>query len=159
MRSQRYSMFSIPAGCHHTQQDGESICDKKKQALANLSIKNMYMQTYALLIRKLFAIFEANCRQSFRFKFKILKATELLLWLTQYSINKFRFRLIKSTRALSQPPPKSSFLTGYINSLKVSARLNAHIQELAKGHEFLFGHYPNGIGLRTDAWTTNNNNK
>jgi hypothetical protein len=152
-------MFSIPAGCHHTQQDGESKSGMMKEVSSSLSIKSIYMQLSALLIRKLFVFFEFNYRQKCRFQYTILKLAELLLWLTQYSINKFRIQLIRITRVLSHISTKSSILKGYIKFLKVLAGFNPHMQELAKTHKFLFGDYPNGIGLRTDAWTTNNNNK
>jgi hypothetical protein len=159
MYTQCYSLFSIPAGCHRTQQDGESIPSMKKQALSNLSIKSIYMQYKALLVRKLFVIFETNYRRICVFNYTFLKVTVFPFWLIQYSINKFRFQLIKITGVLSQVSTKTLILRGYINFFKVLAGFNSHIQELAKTHKFLFGHYPNGIGLRTDAWTTNNNNK
>ena len=116
MHTQCYSLFSVPAGCHRTQQDGESIPSRKKQALSNLSIKSIQMHIKALLIRKLFVIFEINYRLKCRFQYKILKTTEFPFWLIQYSINKFRFQLIEITRLLSQISTKSHILKGYINS-------------------------------------------
>ena len=159
MHTQCYSLFSVPAGCHRTQQDGESIPSMKKQALSNLSIKSIQMHIKALLFRKLFVIFEINYRLKCRFQYKILKTTEFPFWLIQYSIDKFRFQFIEITRLLSQIYTKSHILRGYINSFKVLAGFKFHMEELAKTHKFLFGDYPNGIGLRTDAWARNNNNK
>lgn len=144
-------MFSIPAGCHHTQQDGELIHNRKKQALSNLSIKSIQMHIKALIIRKLFVILKINYRGRHVFKYTFLKATEFPFWLIQYSFNKFRFQLIGITRVLSQISTKTSISRGYINFFKVLAGFNSHIEELVKTRKFLFGVYPNGIGLRTDA--------
>ena len=159
MHAQSYSLFSIPAGCHRTQQDGKSIPSRTKKVSSSLCIISILMHFQAPVIRNLFVFFEANYRQKYRFQYTILKLAELLLWLTQYSINKFRFQFIEITRVLSQISTKSPILSGYINFFKVLAGFKFHMEELAKTRKFLFGDYPNGIGLRTDAWARNNNNK
>jgi len=139
MNSQSYSLFFIPAGCTPTQQDGESITDGKKNASSSLSTKSIYMLFKALLTHKLLKIFEINFRQNCRFQDTIFKATELQLWLTQYSSNKFRFQLHEIAGVLSPIPLKSNILKGFINFLKIFTSPCIEMQDLVLEHEFLFG--------------------
>ena len=118
MQIQSYSLFSIPAGCTHTQQDGESIPDRKKNASSNSSIKSIYLHIQASVILKLFVIFRFNFRRKFKIQYTISKSTELRFWITQYSINKFRFQLIGIKQVLSRISHKSLILKGYINIFK-----------------------------------------
>jgi hypothetical protein len=139
MQNQCYSLFSIPAGCNPTQQDGASITDRKKNASSSLSTKSIYMQFNTLLIQKLFKILEINFRQDFGLQYTIFKATELQLLLTQYSSNKFRFQLPEIAGVLSPIPLKSNILKGFINFLKIFTSPCIEMQDLVLEHEFLLG--------------------
>ena len=151
MQIQSYSLFSIPAGCTHTQQDGESIPDRKKNASSNLSIKSIYLHIQASSIFKLFVIFRFNFRRKFKIQYTIPKATELQFWKKQCSINKFRFQLFGIKRVFSRISPKSHILKGYINIFKCPSWVRFLRQELARTHKFLFGDYPKEIGSHTDV--------
>lgn len=151
MQIQSYSLFSIPAGCTHTQQDGESIPDRKKNASSYLSIKSIYLHIKASSILKLFVIFRFNFRRKFKIQYTIPKATELQFWKKQCSINKFRFQLFGIKRVLSRISPKSHILKGYINIFKCPSWVRFLSQELARTHKFLFGDNPNGSGSYTDV--------
>ena len=76
------------------------------------------MHIQASIILTLFVIFRFNFRRKFKFQYTIPKSTELRFWITQYSINKFRFQLIGIKQVLSRISPKSHILKGYINIFK-----------------------------------------
>ena len=118
MQNQSHSLFFLPPGCRHTQVEGESIPTMNKNTSSYLSIKSIYLHIQASVILKLFVIFRFNFRRKFKIQYTISKSTELRFWITQYSINKFRFQLIGIKQVLSRISHKSLILKGYINIFK-----------------------------------------